>query len=151
MPVHSDAEIETAVATLGAEQAGLVEYSSFLAVHVGTVISSTARYRVPAIYENPLFASKGGLIAYGASFMDMFRRAAGYVDRILRGEKPNDLPVRGQELFSAAGRGVGIEHERGSFDARRDLFQQTEPLAAGGGLDVCKSRNVATRVCQARD
>jgi putative tryptophan/tyrosine transport system substrate-binding protein len=75
MPIHSDAEIETAVATLGDEQAGLVEYSSFLAVHVGTVISSTARYRVPAIYENPLFASKGGLIAYGASFTDMFRRA----------------------------------------------------------------------------
>jgi putative tryptophan/tyrosine transport system substrate-binding protein len=99
MPVHSDAEIETAVATLGAEQAGLVEYSSFLAVHVGTVISSTARYRVPAIYENPLFASKGGLIAYGASFMDMFRRAAGYVDRILRGEKPNDLPVQTPTKF----------------------------------------------------
>jgi putative tryptophan/tyrosine transport system substrate-binding protein len=53
MPVRSDAEIETAVATLGAEQAGLVEYSSFLAVHLGTIISSTARHNVPAIYENP--------------------------------------------------------------------------------------------------
>jgi putative tryptophan/tyrosine transport system substrate-binding protein len=99
IPVGSDAEIETAVATLGAEQAGLVEYSSFLAVHVGTLISSTARYNVPAIYENPLFASKGGLIAYGASFSDMFRRAAGYVDRILRGEKPTDLPVQTPTKF----------------------------------------------------
>ena len=99
MPIHSDAEIETAVATLGDEQAGLVEYSSFLAVHVGTVISSTARYRVPAIYENPLFASKGGLIAYGASFTDMFRRAAGYIDRILRGDRPADLPVQTPTKF----------------------------------------------------
>jgi len=99
MRVGSDAEIETVVATLGAERAGLVEYSSFLAVHVGTVISSTARHNVPAIYESPLFASKGGLIAYGASFTDMFRRGAGYVDRILRGEKPTDLPVQTPTKF----------------------------------------------------
>jgi putative ABC transport system substrate-binding protein len=99
MPVSSDAEIETAIAGLGAEQAGLVEYSSFLAVHVGTVISSTARHNVPAVYENPQFARRGGLIAYGASFTDMFRRAAGYVDRILRGEKPADLPVQTPTKF----------------------------------------------------
>jgi putative tryptophan/tyrosine transport system substrate-binding protein len=99
MPVSSDAEIETAIAGLGAEQAGLIEYSSFLAVHVGTVISSTARHNVPAVYENPQFARRGGLIAYGASFTDMFRRAAGYVDRILRGEKPADLPVQTPTKF----------------------------------------------------
>ena len=60
---------------------------------MGTVISSTALYKVPAIFERTQFARKGGLIAYGASFTDMFRRAASYVDRILRGEKPADLPV----------------------------------------------------------
>jgi putative tryptophan/tyrosine transport system substrate-binding protein len=99
MPVRSDAEIETAIAALGAEQAGLVEYSSFLAAHVGTVISSTARHNVPAIYEGTQFARRGGLLAYGASFTDMFRRAAGYVDRILRGEKPADLPVQTPTKF----------------------------------------------------
>jgi len=99
MPVRSDAEIETTIAALGAEQAGLVEYSSFLAARLGTIISSTARHNVPAIYENPLFARRGALIAYGASFTDMFRRAAGYVDRILRGEKPADLPVQTPTKF----------------------------------------------------
>jgi putative ABC transport system substrate-binding protein len=54
---------------------------------------------VPAIYEGPEFASKGGLIAYGVSFTDTFRRAAGYVDRILRGERPADLPVQTPTKF----------------------------------------------------
>ena len=97
--VRSDAEIETGIAALGAEQAGLVEYSSFLAAHVETIISSTARYNVPAIYEATLFARKGGLIAYSASFTDMFRRAVVYVDRILRGERPATLPVQTQTKF----------------------------------------------------
>jgi putative tryptophan/tyrosine transport system substrate-binding protein len=99
MPVRSDAEIEIAIAALGVEQAGLVEFGSFLAAHMGTVIASAARHNVPAIYENALFASRGGLIGYGASFTDMFRRAAGYVDRILRGEKPADLPVQTPTKF----------------------------------------------------
>ena len=103
MPVRSDAEsdaeIKTAIATLGAEQAGLVEFGPFLAAHVGTVISSTALYNVPAIFERAQFARRGGLIAYGASFMDMFRRAAAYVDRVLRGERPADLPVQTPTKF----------------------------------------------------
>ena len=99
MPVHSDAEIETGIAALGVEQAGLVEYSSFIAAHVGTVISAAARHNVPAIYEGTEFASKGGLIAYGVNFTDTFRRAAGYVDRILRGERPADLPVQTPTKF----------------------------------------------------
>ena len=102
MPVRSDAEIETAVATLGAEQAGLVEYSPFVAEHAGTIISSTARHNVPAVYEATHLARRGGLIAYGASFTDMFRRAAGYVDRILRGEKPANLPVQTPTQFEMA-------------------------------------------------
>jgi putative ABC transport system substrate-binding protein len=57
---------------------------------------------VPAIYEVPLWARLGGLIAYGVSFADMFRRAAGYVDRILRGEKPADLPVQTPTKFEMA-------------------------------------------------
>jgi putative ABC transport system substrate-binding protein len=57
---------------------------------------------VPAIYEVPLWARLGGLIAYGVNFTDMFRRAAGYVDRILRGEKPADLPVQTPTKFEMA-------------------------------------------------
>ena len=99
MPVRSDAEIETAIATLGAEQAGLVVFGPFLAAHVAKVISSTTLHNVPAIFERTQFARRGGLIAYGASFMDMFRRAVAYVDRILRGEKPADLPVQTPTKF----------------------------------------------------
>jgi putative tryptophan/tyrosine transport system substrate-binding protein len=102
MPVGSDAEIETAIATLGAEQAGLVEFGSFMAAHGGTIISSTARNKVPAIFESAPFARGGGLISYGASLTDMFRRAAGYVDRILRGERPADLPVQTPTKFETA-------------------------------------------------
>jgi putative tryptophan/tyrosine transport system substrate-binding protein len=99
MPVRSDTEIETAIAVLDGEQAGLVEYSSFLAAHRGTIISSTARHKVPAIYEDASFARAGGLISYGPNMPDMFRRAAVYVDRILRGERPAELPVQTPTKF----------------------------------------------------
>jgi putative ABC transport system substrate-binding protein len=102
MPVRSVAEIETAIAALGAEQSGLVEFSPFLVGHAGTIISSTARHKVPAMFEAAPFARGGGLIGYGASLTDMFRRAAGYVDRILRGEKPADLPVQTPTKFEMA-------------------------------------------------
>lgn len=100
MRVRSDAEIETAIAALGTEQAGLVVMGeAFMTVHIGTVISSTTRHNVPAIFEGPQFAKAGGLITYGADFTDIFRRAAGYVDRILRGEKPANLPVQTPTKF----------------------------------------------------
>ena len=76
MPVNSDAEIETAIAALGAEQAGLVEFGSFMNAHMGTIISSTARHNVPVIFAAAGFVRKGGLISYATDYMDMFRRAA---------------------------------------------------------------------------
>jgi putative ABC transport system substrate-binding protein len=99
MPVRSDAEIEAAIAALGGEQAGLVEYSSFLAARRGAIISLMARHNVPAMYEDASFTRIGGLIAYGPDLTDMFRRAAVYVDRILRGERPADLPVQRPTKF----------------------------------------------------
>jgi putative ABC transport system substrate-binding protein len=91
--VHSDAEIETAITSLG-EQAGLVVMTdSFMGVHRGTVISLATRNKVPTIFDAEYITREGGLISYGPNYLDMFRRAAAYVDRILRGAKPDDLPV----------------------------------------------------------
>jgi putative tryptophan/tyrosine transport system substrate-binding protein len=103
MRVRSDAEIEAAIAALGRERAGLVMMDdSFVGTHYATVISSSARNNVPAIYPTPGCVRDGGLISYGADYMDFFRRAAGYVDRILRGEKPADLPVQTPTKFLIA-------------------------------------------------
>jgi putative tryptophan/tyrosine transport system substrate-binding protein len=100
MPVRTDDEIETAIAGLGPERAGVVVTAdSFMAVHFGTVISSTTRHNVSAICETRELANEGGLISYGADYADIFRRAASYVDRILRGEKPADLPVQAPIRF----------------------------------------------------
>ena len=62
--------------------------------HRGPIISSAAQHRVPVIYQTPDFARDGGLFSYGPDALDIFRRSASYVDRILRGEKPSDLPVQ---------------------------------------------------------
>ena len=94
--VRSDAEIEAEIASLGREQGGLViKADAFMLVHRGTVISLTVRNKVPAIGADfPVFAREGGLLSYGASFSDIFRKAASYVDRILRRANPGDLPVQ---------------------------------------------------------
>ena len=63
-------------------------------VHRASIIALTARNNVPAIYHLSDFPKEGGLLSYGADVTDTFRRAASYVDRILRGEKPGDLPVQ---------------------------------------------------------
>jgi putative tryptophan/tyrosine transport system substrate-binding protein len=94
MEVRSDAEIEAAIGGLRDQHAGLVLHSdSFLAVHEATIILSTMRNSVPAISEYPGFVQDGGLMYYGPDYPDMFHRAAGHVNRILRGEKPSGLPV----------------------------------------------------------
>ena len=63
-------------------------------LHRNLIIALAARHKLPAIYFERVFATDGGLISYGPDFLDQFRRAAGYVDRILKGEKPADLPVQ---------------------------------------------------------
>jgi putative ABC transport system substrate-binding protein len=67
---------------------------SFMSIHRRTLISSAAREGVPLIADTMSFARDGGLMAYGPNTLDLFRRAAPYVDRILRGAKPADLPVQ---------------------------------------------------------
>jgi ABC-type uncharacterized transport system substrate-binding protein len=71
-------------------------------VHRELIIALAARHRLPAIYFFRLFAAGGGLISYGPDSIDPHRRAAGYVDRILKGEKPANLPVQGERLPNRA-------------------------------------------------
>jgi putative ABC transport system substrate-binding protein len=94
--IHSDVEIETAIIALGREPGGgLVVISEVFAVaHRVPIILAAARNNVPAVYTLSEFARDGGLLSYGVDQVDLFRRAATYVDRILRGEKPGDLPVQ---------------------------------------------------------
>jgi putative tryptophan/tyrosine transport system substrate-binding protein len=95
-PVHSDVEIEAAIIALGREPGGgLVVISEvFTLAHRVPIILAAARNNVPAIYWQSVFARDGGLLSYGIDQVDNFRRAATYVDRILRGAKPAELPVQ---------------------------------------------------------
>jgi putative ABC transport system substrate-binding protein len=95
-PVHSDVEIETAITTLAREPGGglVVMPGVFTVAHRASIISAAARNNVPTVYPLSEAARDGGLLSYGDDRVDIFRRAATYVDRILRGEKPGDLPVQ---------------------------------------------------------
>ena len=95
-PVHDDVEIETAIIALRREPgSGLVVIPDvFNVVHRAPIISAAARNNVPAVYSLSEFARDGGLLYYGVDRADTYRRAATYVDRILRGAKPGDLPVQ---------------------------------------------------------
>jgi putative ABC transport system substrate-binding protein len=94
--VRDAGEIEHAVTTFArSTNGGLIITGSALAVlHRRLIITLAARHRLPAIYFERGFVADGGLISYGPDFVDQYRRAAGYVDRILKGEKPADLPVQ---------------------------------------------------------
>jgi putative ABC transport system substrate-binding protein len=92
---NSDVIERTIAAFAGSANGGLVVTGSALAVtHRGLIIALAARHRLPAVYPSRFYVADGGLISYGPDFIDQFRRAAGYVDRILKGEKPSDLPVQ---------------------------------------------------------
>ena len=103
-PVHSDAEIETAIKALGREPGGglVVMPDVFMIVHRVPTILAAAQNNVPAVYDLSAFARDGGLLSYGVDRVDTFRRAATYVDRILRGAKPVELPVQLPTKFELA-------------------------------------------------
>jgi putative tryptophan/tyrosine transport system substrate-binding protein len=89
-------DIERAVATFArSSNGGLIVTGSALAiVHRKLIIALAARHKLPAVYYRRVFVTAGGLISYDSDFLDQYRQAAGYVDRILKGEKPADLPVQ---------------------------------------------------------
>ena len=99
--VHSETDIENAIRKVGSEpdSALFVLPDSHNVVYRKKIIELAAHYRLPTIYYFRYFASDGGLISYGPDEMDLFRRTAGYVDRILRGTNPSDLPVQQPTKF----------------------------------------------------
>ena len=96
LPVLEPGEIERGIAAFAREpNGGLIAQVSATAVrHRDVIITSAARHRLPAVYGYRHFVTAGGLISYGPELVGQYRRAAGYVDRILKGEKPADLPVQ---------------------------------------------------------
>jgi ABC-type uncharacterized transport system substrate-binding protein len=100
-PFHDTSELEPVVAAQAREPNGglIVMPDAFLIDHRAEIISLAARYRLPAVYPYRLFAEVGGLLSYGVDLTNNFRRAATYVDRILKGEKPSELPVQAPVKF----------------------------------------------------
>jgi putative tryptophan/tyrosine transport system substrate-binding protein len=101
IPVRNESELDSVTATQAREPNGglIVMPDSFLIAHRVEIISLAARHRLPVVYPYRLFAEAGGLLSYGVDQIDNFRRAATYVDRILKGEKPSELPVQAPVKF----------------------------------------------------
>jgi putative ABC transport system substrate-binding protein len=98
--VRDAGEIERAVAAFAAPNGGLIVVATPLASrHRDLIVTLAARHQLPAVYSERFFVAAGGLFSYGPDFVDQYRRAAGYVDRILKGEKPADLPVQAPNKY----------------------------------------------------
>jgi putative ABC transport system substrate-binding protein len=114
--VRDPSEIERAVAALASQANGglVVTGSAPAQIHRDLIITLAARHRLPAIYPYRFFVADGGLISYGLDTTDQYRRAAGYIDRILKGDKPADLPVQAPTKFELVvnlktARALGLE------------------------------------------
>jgi putative ABC transport system substrate-binding protein len=94
-------EIERAITVFAASSNGglIITGSAAATVHRKLIIALAARHRLPAVYYARYYVTGGGLISYGPDFLDQCQRAAGYVDRILKGDKPADLPVQAPIRF----------------------------------------------------
>ena len=102
--VRDAGEIERAITAFARSPNGglIVTGSTLVLVHRNLIVTLAARHKLPAVYYYPIFAAAGGLIAYGPDQIDQYRQAAGYVDRILKGEKPADLPVQAPTKYELA-------------------------------------------------
>jgi ABC-type uncharacterized transport system substrate-binding protein len=116
-PCHDDAEIESVITELAREERGglLVLTDIFTIVHRDTIIASAAQHRLPTVYFARSFAAAGGLMSYGIDYADLFHRSAVYIDRILKGASPCDLPVQQPTKFeqvinlrTAKARGISL-------------------------------------------
>ena len=100
-PVHDAADVERTISTFAHELNGgiVVVPSAFTTIHRQLIIEQVARYRLPAVYGFSYYAFSGGLISYGINVRDMYIRAASYIDRILKGAKPAELPIQAPTKF----------------------------------------------------
>jgi putative tryptophan/tyrosine transport system substrate-binding protein len=103
-PVHDTEEIEGVIAAQARTPGGglIVMPDAFTSENCDLIIALTARYRVPTIFNDPRHAELGGLIAYGTDFAELFRQAAEYIDRILKGAKPGELPIQQPTKYELA-------------------------------------------------
>jgi putative ABC transport system substrate-binding protein len=103
-PVRSDIEINTTIIALGREPGGglVVQTNVFMVTHRAPIILAAAQNNVPAVYNLSIYARNGGLLSYGPDVVDIFRRAATYVARILRGTRPAELPIQLPTKFEMA-------------------------------------------------
>jgi putative tryptophan/tyrosine transport system substrate-binding protein len=95
-PAHAKEEIEGVIAAQARTSGGgLIAMPDLLtSSNHDLIIALAARYRVPTIFNDPIYAESGGLIGYGTDFAELFRQAAGYIDRVLKGDKPGELPIQ---------------------------------------------------------
>src|SRR5262245_15346509 len=102
--VHNGVEIERAISEFGAEANGglIVIPGSIIVIHRELIVALEARYRLPAVHGHRYFVALGGLASYGVNNIDQYRQAASYVHRILKGERPSDLPVQAATKFELA-------------------------------------------------
>jgi ABC-type uncharacterized transport system substrate-binding protein len=102
--VHDGDKIERALMAFAREGNGglIVTASTFATLHRHLIIALAAQHRLPAIYPTPFYVTAGGLVSYGPVFLDQYRRAADYVDRILKGAKPGELPVQAPVRYEMA-------------------------------------------------
>jgi putative tryptophan/tyrosine transport system substrate-binding protein len=101
LPVHGLAEVERAIERLSEQPNSgfLIPPDVTMGALRAQVPALAARHSIPAVYSNSLYVMRGGLVSYGPEIVDLFRREASYVDRILRGEKPADLPIQQPTKF----------------------------------------------------
>jgi len=128
--VRDAGEIERAITAFARGSSGglIVTGSPGAVVHRGLIVALAARHRLPAVYNSRFYATGGGLISYGPDFVDQFRHAAGYVDRILKGEKPADLPVQAPTKYEtmlnlATAKALGLSVPPGLLIAADEVIE----------------------------
>ena len=120
--VRDDRDVADVLAAFARKPNGglIVNGDAFTSVHREQIIAVAARNRLPAIYPYRFYAADGGLISYGVDMIDQYRQAATYVDRILRGEKPADLPVQMPTRFELV---INLKTARAmGLDVSRDML-----------------------------
>ena len=153
--VRDAGEIERAVAAFArAPNGGLIVTAGGLAtLHRDLIITLAARHKLPAVYFERFFVAAGGLISYGPDFVDQYRRAAGYVDRILKGEKPADLPVQAPTKYELVinlktAKALGLDVPPIAARARRrgDRMKRREFITLlGGAAALARSPRARSR------